>query len=100
MVHTRLALQLSQRNRENASHVHHTTPTKARIRARYAESRLHSFSGANTKNQLCRRLGIPKSSVNRILASEFVNTSDRTFHNDPAIKETRGRPKLITDQDL
>src|SRR5256885_9661159 len=36
----------------------------------------------------------------RILASENFNQSDRTFHNQSDVTETRGRPKLITDEDL
>jgi hypothetical protein len=69
-------------------------------RRKSALDKIREFSGTNTKNQLCHRLGIPKRSVNRILASEFINPSHRTFHNDPAVKEIRGRPKLITDEDL
>ena len=100
MVSTRLASKLSDQKRENASHRHHDTPTKARIRAQYEEFKVHDYSGTNTKTLLYSRIGIPRRSINRILASEFSNPSHRTFHNDPAIKETRGRPKLITDDDL
>jgi hypothetical protein len=101
MVYTRHASRLSEKLRENASNSHYSTPEKARLRAAYRERKQYNFTGTNhSNNSLFRRLGIAKSSAYRILASESLNPSDRTFHNDPAVKETRGRPKLITDQDL
>ena len=101
MVYTRHASRLSEKLRENASNSHYSTPEKARLRAAYRERKQYNFTGTNhSNNSLFRRLGIAKSSAYRILASESLNPSDRTFHNDPAVKETRGRLKLITDQDL
>ena len=96
MVLTRHASKIPQRNRENALGPHRNTPRKARVRERYAEFKLHGFSGANTKNQIFRRLDIAKRSGNRILALEANNPSDRTLNNDPDLLETRGRPKKIT----
>jgi hypothetical protein len=76
-------------------------PTKARVRAAYRELKRHDFTGARTsKTELFRHLGIARRSGNRTLLTEFLNSSDRTFHNQPNIEETRGRPKAITNEAL
>ena len=50
---------------------------------------------------LFQRCHVARSTGYRNLASESLNPSERTFHNDPAVKETRGRLKLIyLDEDL
>ena len=101
MVLTRSASRLSQKQQENASNTHYSTPKKARLRAAYRERKRIDFTGTNDlNNSLFQQLGIAKSSAYRILASESLNPSNRTFYNDPSVKETRGRLKLITDQDL
>jgi hypothetical protein len=97
MVFTRHASRLAEINQENASNKHHDTPKKARVKAAYEELKLHEFTGArDTNNSLFQRLDIPKRSGYRILAQQ----ADRTHHNQPGIDEARGRPKLITPQDL
>ena len=98
MVYTRSASRLSEKQRENASNTHYSTPKKARLRAAYRERKRIDFTGTNdSNNSLFRQLGVIKSSAYRILASESLNPSNQTFHNDPSIKETRGRPKTISD---
>ena len=101
MVYTRQASRLSQRLQSNASNPHHDTPTKSRLRAAYRERKRHVFTTPyDSNNSLFQDYGIARSSAYRIIASESLNPSDRTFHNQPGIQETRGRPKKITDDDL
>ena len=98
IVLTRHASRLSQRNQENASNPHHSTPKKARVRAAYKELKQHDFTRARDLNTtLFQRLDIARSSSYRIITSENLNQSDWTFHNQPGVTETRGRRKLITD---
>jgi hypothetical protein len=79
----------------------HKIHTILRLKGPYTEFKQHDFTGNNdSKNSLFRRLDVAESSAYQILASEDFNQSDRTFHNRPGAKETRGQPKLIADQDI
>jgi transposase len=101
MVLTRQESRLSEKNRQNASNPHHSTPKKARIRAAHEQLQAHESTGYHDTNiALFRRYDVAKSSGYRILASESANQSDRTFHNQPGVTETRGRRKKIIDEDL
>jgi len=59
-----------------------------KIVAHFQELKQRDFTGiSDSNNELFRRLGIPKRSAYRILASESVNPSDRTFHNQPDVMQ-------------
>ena len=104
MVFTRHASRLSQKNHENRSNPNHDTPTKAGLRAAYKHHITllpHGFTNATNTNQaLFKSLDIALSSAYRILASQSIEQSDQTFHNQPDVTETRGRPKTIINEDL
>jgi hypothetical protein len=104
MVLTRQASILARRNQENASNPHHNTPKKARIRAAYKEwletTPSEETRTTITKQAFFERNHISRRSGYRILGLELTNPSDRTFHNQPGVTETRGRRKLIIDDDL
>jgi hypothetical protein len=88
MVLTRQDLILYQRLRKSASNTHHSTPTKARLRAAHQVLQNHDFRGVqDSNNTLFRQLGIAKSFAYRILASELINQSDYTHYNQPVVIE-------------
>ena len=97
MVFTRAQSRLSNRNRINASRPHFDTPKKARIRAACYELERHGhWSGCHNKREIFHEYGVSTASGYRILKDD----SDRTHHNNPIRKETRGRPRILSQGDI
>ena len=76
---------------------HHTTPKKARLQGAYNFARYQKERYGHTfhKTDLFRTVG-----VSRTRGYEILRDCPRTFHNNPFVDETRGRKKLLTDDDL
>jgi len=81
---------LSEQNRANASHPHHTTPQKARIRDAVFQLRTNGNSnGAHNINTIFERHGVSKARGYAILSQHLE--SDRTFprKNEVEIREAK-----------
>ncbi|KAH0492913.1 hypothetical protein TgHK011_007840 [Trichoderma gracile] len=76
-------------------HYHHDTPRKARVKGAVAFAQLQQRQYGHT----FRYTDIFKAcNVSKTRGYEIVKSFDRTFHN--ACEETRGRKKILTDEDL
>ena len=91
---------LSERNRQNASHKHLTTPTKARIRQAYDDQKIAFPHGPPEPRFSMRstyeRLGVSKSTFYRTIETKCPSDDDRTIHNRLDAYDRRGRPSAIS----
>ena len=93
MVVTRSYNALSIRNAQNASHPHHNTPKKTRIRAACRMlTETDSFNGRFSKSAIFAQYGISRRRGYAILHKAY-SSIDRTFHNYHP--ETCGQPHKI-----
>jgi hypothetical protein len=76
---------------------HHDTPKKSRVKGAYifAEMQRIHYGHQYSKRDIFKAAGVSEGSGYAIL-QDF----DRRFHNNPFVNETRGRKKLLTDEDL
>ncbi|KAL6806435.1 hypothetical protein GGI42DRAFT_282163 [Trichoderma sp. SZMC 28013] len=83
--------------RQTEAHRHHLdTPTKARVKGAvaFAQFQKQRYGHDFSYQDIFRSFQVSKSRGYEILKS----SSDRTFHNE--FEETRGRKKLLTDEDI
>lgn len=74
---------------------HHDTPKKARVKGAvaFAQQQKERYGRDFSYNEIFRACQVSKTR-----GYEIIKSFDRKFHN--ACKETRGRKKLLTDEDL
>jgi len=98
MPQTRHQEILSKQNQHNATHPHHNTPQKARIRAAIQTlEETGIWNGAYNKLQVFNKIGVSKARGYIILKERTY--TNRTFPCGNEV-ETRGRPKKISQEKI
>jgi nitrogenase molybdenum-iron protein alpha/beta subunit len=80
-----------------SSNTHADTPTKARVKGALAMARFQKehYGTPFFHRDICGAIGVNKRRGYRILKDV-----DRRFHNNPLTEETRGRKKILSEDDI
>ena len=76
---------------------HHRTPKKAKVQGMYefALVQQRRYGTPFFKSDIFRIAGVSQTRGNKILKDY-----PRTFHNNPFVDETRGRKRILTEEDV
>jgi hypothetical protein len=97
MVYTRETARISLQKAQNATHPHHDTPTKSKIRGTVeALDRRGIYNASTTKTSIFEEFGVSKTRGYAMLKS---SATDRRFPHSGET-ETRGRPHKITPDQI
>lgn len=84
MTLTRVATEINQRKRKNATNPHLNTPQKARIRQAYTDRKEMNYYGLRSRNHSFKAayeaLGVSKTSAYRTIREARPSDVDRTIH--------------------
>lgn len=104
MTLTRVATEINQRKRKNATNPHLNTPQKARIRQAYTDRKEMNYYGLRSRNHSFKAayeaLAVSKTSAYRTIREARPSDVDRTIHNARDVDEPRGRPRTITPSEI